>query len=548
MYNEDQLIASISDDWGDKEKIEYIFQFNIHQRSERTLTIDNIHSQWFILYVQNLIQVNDKNKIAKANLIDYMKKAYQGNRLQIERIHQFAEQYKSSDAIKWYTKDFCLYRLINRAFRVADFIALFAMRLFIQDLYMQLSLMYKQQRETRSKSNCSVMRVYRGQYMIKSEKLFFGKNTRVMANSFLSTTMDKDLALGFVQSDNTNERRKAVLLEIEIRTHINSPPYADISSISLAPDEQEILFAPGTIFHYKSAEFDEKTGVNIIQLELYDNADENVRHEDGSETSVATVALVICNMGESKTAETLLLGLLDQVSDDKVSLPLYYFALGYVAYTLDNTDKAASYYETALDITRSVQPDNHVLLAQISDRLAECYIIQNKYESGIALNNYALKLVMELDENPYRLQFLGNYYKTLGRYYFSREQYDSALHYYKVSLVWHKLCYHSVHPLVAVIYQNMGHVHFRMQEYHEALKNFQQFNDIVLKTLPITHPLIGDALYSLAWTKLNLGGSDANSSAYSHFSEAYEIYHYSLPPTNPRCVQVDRSMDIMRVC
>ena len=73
----------------------------------------------------------------RKELIDICKSSYRGNHEQIEIIDEFEKNYDPEKAIWWYTRDSCLYRMMNKALRIQDFDMLFAFRFFITDIAKQ---------------------------------------------------------------------------------------------------------------------------------------------------------------------------------------------------------------------------------------------------------------------------------------------------------------------------------------------------------------------------------------------------------------------------
>jgi hypothetical protein len=94
------------------------------------------------------------------------------------------------------------------------------------------------------------IRVYRGELMEKQkfEVLLNSVNRRIVINSFLSTTMDRTVALMFVGHQASVNGLVSVLYEIEGTYQQNMRPFADISQRSWFPDEKEILFMAGSVF------------------------------------------------------------------------------------------------------------------------------------------------------------------------------------------------------------------------------------------------------------------------------------------------------------
>ncbi|CAF4582829.1 unnamed protein product [Rotaria sp. Silwood1] len=108
------------------------------------------------LFKQYLLDINyDKDAID--DLVEYCENLYAENTKELELIKQFENEYKSNDALHWYTKDCFAYHMLNRAIRMKDITILFQMGFFIRDINQQLEEDYL---TTKQRSRLTV---YRGQ-------------------------------------------------------------------------------------------------------------------------------------------------------------------------------------------------------------------------------------------------------------------------------------------------------------------------------------------------------------------------------------------------
>jgi hypothetical protein len=76
---------------------------------------------------------------AKHDFLTVCREHYNGNNRQLKLIDDFDKNDIPSDAVRWYTSDTFLYRLLNKAFRSENIDILFQFRFFICDLYSQLT-------------------------------------------------------------------------------------------------------------------------------------------------------------------------------------------------------------------------------------------------------------------------------------------------------------------------------------------------------------------------------------------------------------------------
>ncbi|CAF1101658.1 unnamed protein product [Adineta steineri] len=204
-------------------------------------------------------------------LVHCLKEFYSDNPAQITVLDEFQSNYTSSDALRWYTRDSFLFRLINRALRQHNIELIFLFGFYIKDLYLQLEDANKYfQTETS-------FTVYRGQQISRVEIKNLQKWEFISNNSFLSTTRQRSLATVFLnQSAKLEDECQSILFEIQVDCrqleNIFAPPFADISTFSQFPEECEILFLNGTQFQIVEVVFSRTENFWIAKLELTSNS------------------------------------------------------------------------------------------------------------------------------------------------------------------------------------------------------------------------------------------------------------------------------------
>ena len=132
----------------------YLTFSDVHSwRMERTTTADiRSHAARF-MWSQILLEILLNMPSASSNnpqkdFIEEAKRLYNTDKPGPSQIDQFSREYQSQDAIKWYTRDSFVYRLVNKALRTRDICLIFKFRFIIQDIYKQL----KDQQQVQLKS------------------------------------------------------------------------------------------------------------------------------------------------------------------------------------------------------------------------------------------------------------------------------------------------------------------------------------------------------------------------------------------------------------
>ncbi|CAF0978985.1 unnamed protein product [Rotaria sp. Silwood1] len=205
-------------------------------------------------------------------MLEEFRRIYSDNEVALVDINTFEQTYNSNTALQWYSRDSFLYRLINKALRSSDVDMMFKMRYFLIDLYVQLDGLYKETHTFYSRP--MIEKLYRGQIMSKTEFEYFKQlpGQIISINTFLSTTTSLQIALAFVHLSSNNNDFIRVLFCIETNPSVqHKRPYANISNFSMFNDEDEVLFAMGSLFRIQYIDkLDKINNIPVIYLQMVD--------------------------------------------------------------------------------------------------------------------------------------------------------------------------------------------------------------------------------------------------------------------------------------
>jgi len=196
---------------------------------------------------------------------------------QHDELHEFELTYTSTDAVRWYTRESFVYKIVNRILRSFDLEKLRTIAFYIQDLRKQLN-------ENRLITNKQMnLTVYHGLAMTQTDldrirTIEFGSLLSV--NSFLSTTRNRDTTMDLLKKKENSFSFKLhqVLLKINLAVDDSPVICADIKHISSFPDENEILFDIGTILSLENMIYDNENQLHILELSIA--TQENYRIKD----------------------------------------------------------------------------------------------------------------------------------------------------------------------------------------------------------------------------------------------------------------------------
>ncbi len=135
----DELIQKILSDHKERKtkKIDEAFSISVfttggagEEQSTSGINGHFIHSQ---LLIDCLIKMKSTSN-DKTELISFCKKEYEGNNAELKILAEFERDYSPNYALRWYTRESCLYRFLNKALRVQNIDLLFLFRFFIRDI------------------------------------------------------------------------------------------------------------------------------------------------------------------------------------------------------------------------------------------------------------------------------------------------------------------------------------------------------------------------------------------------------------------------------
>ncbi|UJR08781.1 hypothetical protein I4U23_013037 [Adineta vaga] len=216
-------------------------------------------SEWYHLFLLVICHRCNDMKQSYREMFTECRAYYKNNPRMVRAVDRFAQRYKSENAIREYTRDGFLYRIINHALRTHDIPTIRKFSPFIHDIYSQLLKIYRKYSHSKEKS---IRAVYREQYPSLDELTYLrsivkSRHPIIKLMTFSSTSLDPNIALDFMFPI---PDRIPCLFEIIItdscydqqgrRSHYTQV-FANISSISVMPDEQEVLFSPMANFRVK---------------------------------------------------------------------------------------------------------------------------------------------------------------------------------------------------------------------------------------------------------------------------------------------------------
>jgi tetratricopeptide (TPR) repeat protein len=465
----------------------------------QSLQARNAIFMWFQLFIEVLLRMHHKSTDRK-ELIDICKKNYKGNHEEMNVIDEFEKNYKSENAIWWYTRESCFYRMMNKALRVQDFDMLFALRFFITDIAKQLKSEYEKFIRTTDTRN--IVRVYRGQVVASSELELMKRSIGdfLSMNSFLSTSRNRSTALHFSRLTPVTNGTERIIFQIEIDPRSQTKAFSDVTKTSYFENEDEVLIMLGALFRIEKVTEDKKDGVWIALVSLASEDDYRLKetfsymkNTIGDDTDLDSLGKILIQMGEYVQAQKCYRKMLYEA---KLVLGNAEYGLGKAHLYHSEGEESLNHLEEAVRIRQLILGREHAEVGECYNYIGAAYCFaQEDYDQ--ALSNLQKAVAVQEKTLPADSLALSKTYCNMGSTYNYMGKYDLALTYYNKCVKIQEKVLPSDHPDMASLYINLGALHSNQKNYQKALEYYQKSLKICQETLPPEHP-------SLVLTKYNI--------------------------------------------
>ncbi|CAF1048993.1 unnamed protein product [Didymodactylos carnosus] len=490
------------------------FRFYSHcQKAMRDLTAESAGFIWFQLFKDVLMYMSGDDA-SKQEMIQKCREYYSNNTKQQKLIEEFERTYRSNDAIRWYTKQSFVYKLINKALRTEDVEQMYIFRFFISDLSENLAHEFQ---KTFKKTDI-IVRVYRGTRISisESQKIKDAVGTLISVNGFMSTSRSRQVALMFAGISPVNREKQSLLFEIEcdLSRLKDSVVFADIAEFSAIPDENEILFDIGATF--KIISVSQNTDIWIVKLQGTDEEATiaqdyvNLNRKDMEEANVSVLfGCLLTQMGEYEKAQNYFNRLLKDPNDAPVALlyrnlgDIYYLKGAYAkpgcSEPNEHYQQALEHYLKALDIGKETLALSHPDIGGILMGIGLVYCQLGDYERSFEYQMKSLGIREKCFPGDH-LHKADNFL-CIGGLFNAKREYDCALEFHFKSLNMKRRLLPANHDsisrsliCIASAYDSKGDLESDRSNsnsnYLLAYEYYEKTLDIRQKVLPAWHPII----------------------------------------------------------
>ncbi|CAF0754657.1 unnamed protein product [Didymodactylos carnosus] len=360
-------------------------------------------------------------------MLNECRRQYADDDIELLRIQEFENTYeacKEYRAIFWYTRPCFLYRLLNKAFRTEQMCEIYKFRYFIRDLHAELQHLYSPFIQSLTAYKATLV-VYRGQFLhaFEVERLKRSIGKLISMNSFISTTINRELALIYAGNGSESPQKESVLFKIKI--HLKSTkPFANIEQFSCLKDENEILLSAGAVFRVVSVEeimnSTHKNTVWNVELALESDVILNVLARFTNEYDLSLSPLLALKdfmkqVNNAELAKEYYAILLKELPTAHIE---YAEALSTVSQRLEDEDdfeQALDPLERAINTYQTLTQDDLIYIT-LYERLSNLYSNLLRWNDALNSSNQALEFALRVfPEDEQRVQQIRQTIATLER-------------------------------------------------------------------------------------------------------------------------------------
>ena len=588
---------------GSFDKIETLFDVLKHdlRQSDRdslsiTVTSTSVNSlDPSFMYTQILKEIiieqpyDEREKVA---FVEFCRDLFQESPDALNIIDEFERGYEKYSPIWWYTRESFLYKLINGALRAEDFEIIIKMGFFLRDVHQQIQDLHA------TLVNRDRFTVYRGHGMSLSEfeKIQNSVDGLLAFNSFLSTTLNENISMGFAREASKKPNSVGIMFEMSIDPSILSTSFARVNDAGYYRDlEEEILFSMHTVFRINEIKEieDHMWCIKLSSANVSDDRNlkrliERVREETKGKSPMHRLSKLLTKAAKFvKAEEVSQLLVRDTAPDNLQELGQLYQQIGNIKRLRGEKQEALEYYQKALDAQLDILRWDHPELADTYYWLGILYESMGK--SALALDSYRKALDIWETQNRPKYDTLAAVYSSMGSLYTHRTDVLNALDSYKKALANEKKCMSRNDPsfiltynnigstyktmkefpraliffhkaldvcerlpikndqLLIQTYRNIGKTHKSMKDYSQALKYFHKIAEVEQSAPTINHLLLSDTYRHIGLLYYRLG---QYSLSLEYYSKTLGIYQKYLPPNHMDkamiCSQIAESYESMR--
>lgn len=384
-------------------------------------------------------------------LTAYCRQVYAEDLVQLNKIAKFEHEFHDHALIWWYTNDYFLLSMLNRAIRTLNIEFIFRVGFVVRILLHHISKLRQKQSVHHQVPFC----VYRRQALSEEnfQKLQHARGGLLSFNSFLSTTVGQPTTTMF-HLDNSDTVIVLFIMHIDPTSSVT--PFAALGQKVdyFGSHEQEILFCMHAIFRIGQIKQVGQESSRMWHVHLTLTAvDEpklvalsnRIQEETGNASGWLRVGALLIEVGEIAKAEELYRLILEERTND-LQIAEFGIRLGKAYLNKGMYHPAISSYKNALATIEKKQLWNRPLLAGVYSAIALAHSKAGEYPQALTFQEKAL-CICENARTPDALSFSMCCF-NIGYTYLEMSECSKALFYFEKALVTLQKLLTPTHPVL----------------------------------------------------------------------------------------------------
>ena len=476
--------------------------FTLYDPQKQKFTRDPTHESGSFLFLQLIKKVIEKMAAngnamsgSREEMLEKCRLYYRDNPKELDNIAKFEREYTSDQAIKWYTNNSFIYKLINKALRTEDIEALYTYRFYIIDLCRSLAEHCQMLREYGPKT-----KLFRGMKMSEGdlERLREGIGKLIVVNGFLSTSRKRTVAKAFAgigaktdgASNSSNLQPIIFEIQIDLEQHPNII-LADVRHLSTHTDEEEVLFDLGAVFKIRAIKYDEVEKYWKCFMTASDEALDIVKEyydfkqmeSEKTNDIEYTFGNLLHEMGERYKSLNYFQHLLKRRPNDAK----IYFGIGRCYHGLSNLADGRSYYMKALELCAEDGKEDQILKGKLCSSLLRAHHDDSDFEKALAFGDRALRIYEEIEGHDHIAE-KAKVLIDIGLVHFDLGNDQESFDHLQKALELLQATFSFEHPAISDCLAHLSFAHYHHGNYDAALQCLFKSLEIDQRLLPVDHP------------------------------------------------------------
>lgn len=367
--------------------------------------------------------------------------------------------------------------------------------------------------------------------------------------SFISTSMDKEVSIAFIEGAQSHADTTGVLFLIDINPSIKSYPFAFVAGRSFFECEDEVLFSMNTTFRICSIGMADN-GLWHVNLQLARDYDSQLRellrylrNDLQGFSALSRLADLLRQMSAPEKSQEICELLIERSSgSDAQELAFLQRQLALAHHRMGNLPAALELYKKSLQLKLTFLPPDHPSLSISYSNIGAIFLQQGHHDD--ALIHFQRALQINLKQAEPNQASIAHCQNNIGLVLRNQGRYAEALEYLQSALNIDLQRLPPTHPLIVMTYGSISSIYSLQGNYTKADEYSEKCLSMMYKCLPPNHL---DFAAAHIWRAEALEGLSSYQDAFQHAQVSVDILiQYKYPVTHCDRQNADKVLERTR--